>query len=195
MAYYYVYFDPSGLAGPEPVSGTNVDILKQMQAVVRNFGGKIESFKVPGDFSDVRRLKVALQIQNRRVQQGGYSMSANPMMPQFRTKLAVLNYIYKVISPQMRGIFAGDDWRYIHQIFDALDAMGLKTIITSTAYSKNEDGEPAAKTWYIEVYYHLYDQDGNVVTPKVPLYGQIVAAGAGTVQRPLSRYDINMMLG
>ena len=45
-------------------------------------------------------------------------------------------------------------------------------------------GNPNAKTWYVQVDYN--DKRGRPQS----IYGRVRAAGAGTVEDPLSRYDI-----
>lgn len=84
---------------------------------------------------------------------------------------------------QIKGFFSDEAWEGIHQIWTAFDNSGIDWGITGSEY-QHYDGVPSGKKWQIEVNY--FDKNNK---PK-SIYGTVIASGAGTVEDPLSRYDI-----
>ena len=83
-----------------------------------------------------------------------------------------------------KGLLRDTDWRWVQQIWRALDSASLDWVMTDSFYTKNRDGIPESKTWKFEVYFN------NDKGRRSVLYGVLIASGAGTVRDPLDRYDI-----
>ena len=92
--------------------------------------------------------------------------------------------IVNKIIPDVKGIFSDNSWEAIGRIWDAFDISSLDWAIVDTEYLHDNLNRPTAKNWKIEIYF--INDRGRDTT----LYGTITAHGAGTVEDPLSRYDI-----
>jgi len=97
------------------------------------------------------------------------------------------NLVNRRIIPQeqIKGFFSDDSWQGIQQIWNAFNEAGLNWDIMDSNYYPTSDGHPmGGKIWYIEINF-----TNNKGRP-TKLNGTITAAGAGTVEDPLARYDI-----
>jgi hypothetical protein len=91
---------------------------------------------------------------------------------------------------QIKGFFSDDSWQGVKQIFDAFNYAELDWDITGSDYYPSHDGNPmGGKIWVIEI--NFINNKGK----PTKLYGNITAAGAGTPEDPLSRYDITAYVG
>jgi len=82
------------------------------------------------------------------------------------------------------GIFRDTGWIPIHKCFKELTNAGVEWELKTTAYRKNEDGNPSSKVWEIECPYINNNGRESII------YGHITASGAGTVRDPLEIYDV-----
>lgn len=83
-----------------------------------------------------------------------------------------------------KGILRDEDWRFVNVIWKALSAAAFDWTLVDTFYDKNNQGVPERKTWKFEIYF-MNDKFRRTV-----IYGAVIASGAGTVEDPLSAYDI-----
>jgi hypothetical protein len=83
-----------------------------------------------------------------------------------------------------RGILHDQDWRWVNQVWKALDSAVFDWNLTDSFYTKNRDGMPESKTWKFEI--HFENDKGR----KTTIYGVLTASGAGSVSDPLEKYDI-----
>ena len=88
------------------------------------------------------------------------------------------------IIPKTPGFYSDENWEGINKIWTALNEAGLNWTITGSKYKSNEQSVPIGKTWTIEIYFT------NNKRRETVLSGTVTAAGSGTVNDPLSRYDI-----
>lgn len=96
-------------------------------------------------------------------------------------------FINRKVIPQeaIKGLFSDENWAGIKQIWNAFDDAGLDWGVMDSRYYPTSDGRPmGGKIWDIEIRF-----TNNKGRPTV-LGGNVTAAGAGTVEDPLSRYDI-----
>jgi len=104
-----------------------------------------------------------------------------------RSKVSAKNLIYKHIEPLMKGIFSDESWEGVRKIWDKFGELGL-----DWDFSRNSEYyggmPPQGKTWYFEIKFM-----GNNDRPQT-LFGTLTAAGAGSVEDPLGRYDITVVL-
>jgi hypothetical protein len=85
----------------------------------------------------------------------------------------------------IKGFFSDDSWQGVQQIWTALNQSGLNWNISESNYYPTSDGHPmGGKNWGIEV--HYTDKKGK----PAKIYGNVTAAGAGSVENPLERYDV-----
>ena len=102
------------------------------------------------------------------------------------------NIVNKKVIPQeqIKGFFTDDSWQGIQQIWKAFDGAGLDWNIAGSDYYPSHDGNPmGGKIWKIEI--NFINNKGK---PTI-LYGTVTAAGSGTMEDPLSRYDITAYVG
>jgi hypothetical protein len=97
-------------------------------------------------------------------------------------------YVNKILGEHSKGIFSDQSWEGINKIWKALDDNGIVYTMTGAEYQKdNQSGMPVRKQWKFEVeFWNEKGERGRMVK----LYGVVIASGAGTVEDPLSRYDI-----
>lgn len=107
---------------------------------------------------------------------------ANPLNG--KSKQAAKNYIYRLIGDSTQGFFTDNSWENIHAIWNKLDEAGIDNYLTDSKYYGGVPGAPDGKRWDFEV--NFINKRGN----EDKLYGYVVAAFAGTVADPTSRYDI-----
>ena len=81
------------------------------------------------------------------------------------------------------GLFSDESWEAIHGVFDRLtkvcEANGFEWHLAGTKYFHDSTGSPCRKVWSFTV------TDGRRSSD-----GVVIAAGAGSVADPLSRYDV-----
>jgi hypothetical protein len=95
------------------------------------------------------------------------------------TRTTCKNRINKILRETTKGLHKDISWMPIHAAFRALDEAGFEVSFTGSHYSKDESGTPCSKTWTFEIEFGTK-----------PIYGIATAHGAGTVQDPLSCYDV-----
>ena len=98
------------------------------------------------------------------------------------TKKTVARYLYKLIERKLRGVFNDNYWKPIHDAFDIIRDTGvdLEVEVKNGGYSL--DG--TSKRWDITVEWENFEEK------KFVLHGIVVASGAGSVDDPLSVYDV-----
>ena len=102
-------------------------------------------------------------------------------------KRVLVRNLNKVLGNVSRGFFNDEHWRGPKRVWDALNKIGITWEQTKNFY----DGKmpPQSKTWKFEV--EFTSKKGRAAK----LYGHMVASGAGSVNDPLSRYDIVVYVG
>lgn len=117
-------------------------------------------------------------------------MNPNPLDGKSNAQARAI--VNRKIIPQERikGFFTDDSWEGIQQIWNAFSAAGLDWNIMGSNYYPTDSGHPmGGKIWNIEI-----DFTNNRGRP-TKLHGTVTAAGAGTVEDPLARYDITAYVG
>jgi len=94
---------------------------------------------------------------------------------------------------QLQGIFRDQYWKPINAIWNAFNTAGLDWQMTGSDYFKNSQDPtqqmPTGKKWLFEI--NFTNNKGK----KTKLYGNVIASGAGTVEDPLSSYDVVAVVG
>ena len=79
-------------------------------------------------------------------------------------------------------------WQGPNCIWDTFDRLNINWTLMKTQYRHDEKGVPSGNEWNFEI----MCSDNKDKHQKVK--GYVVAAGAGTVDDPLSRYDIVLQI-
>jgi len=104
-------------------------------------------------------------------------------------KQQAVKYITKnfKVYEKLRGFFNDDSWKPINGIIGDLQRGMIPISIEKTEYQK-EGGVPARKIWWCEIPF----TNQNRRPDKLNVI--ITAAGAGSVQDPLDRYDVTFVI-
>lgn len=94
--------------------------------------------------------------------------------------------VQKIIPyDKIKGIFKDDYWQGPKFIFEAFNDYNLNWFVEDSRYYPTFDGNPmGGKIWDISI--NFVNNKGK----ESRLYCKVTAAGAGTVQDPLSKYDV-----
>jgi hypothetical protein len=108
-----------------------------------------------------------------------------------KSKAQALRIVNRQIIPNesIQGYFSDDAWQPIHEIWDAFNNAGLSWGITDSKYYPYENNPMGGKKWTAEINF----TNNKGVPTKIYVY--VTAAGAGTVEDPLSRYDVTAYAG
>jgi len=102
------------------------------------------------------------------------------------TRTTAKNQINKILNTTTKGLFSDEYWKPVQETWTALRAAGFEVEIQSTRYGQDTKGNPSEKVWFFEIPF-----DGS----KKPFQGILTCHGAGTVNDPLSKYDISAYVG
>jgi len=103
-----------------------------------------------------------------------------------RSNASARNAVHKLVYPHTKGLFSDQDWSNVNKVWDAMNTVGLDWNLVDTEYGKNNEGTLSYKVWRFEI--NFTNKTGRPTT----LHGVLTAHGAGTVQDPLSKYDITV---
>jgi len=118
------------------------------------------------------------QILNRL-----FTTTPEPIVLNGMTKQKATRIVNNILSTHSKGLFS-DNWGAITNLFKTLRANGIDADITSSQYSHTTEGIPNSKKWRFEI--DFMNDKGR----PTKLFGVVIAAGAGSVEDPLDRYDI-----
>jgi len=100
------------------------------------------------------------------------------------TKQTIKNRINNVIYDNTKGFYNDEDWSGVKNVFNQLENKGYEVTIMDQYYD-NSQGFMSLKKWIF------------IVTDKINKFafqGVLNAHSAGTVNDPMSRYDISCYL-
>ena len=97
-----------------------------------------------------------------------------------QTKTKALKIIGEILRKHSKGFFQDEYWIPVHDIFSELTFHGIDYVLISADY----DGKMTSKRWNMSFEF-INDKGKNII-----IYGNIIASGAGSVENPLSRYDL-----
>ena len=105
-------------------------------------------------------------------------------------KRKAINYITKTfkVYEKLKGLFSDEAWQPINGIIGEIQSGGIEFNIEKTEYYKDNNGNPAGKIWWCEIPFINQNQRPD------KLNVNITAAGAGSVQDPLSKYDVTFVI-
>lgn len=88
-------------------------------------------------------------------------------------------------------------WKGPQCIWDTFNKLNLSWHLTGSEYKRNKDDQamgikmPSRKEWTFEIFWN--SKEGGL-GKHMKMGGIVTAAGAGTIEDPLSRYDVTMVL-
>jgi|WetSurMetagenome_2_1015567.scaffolds.fasta_scaffold374983_2 hypothetical protein len=97
------------------------------------------------------------------------------------TRTTAKNRINAILRDTTKGLFSDDCWQPVNQAWRVLRQHGFEAQVTNTRYGHDANSNPSEKVWFFEIPFE----------GKKPFQGVLTAHGAGTVEDPLSRYDIS----
>jgi hypothetical protein len=105
-------------------------------------------------------------------------------------KQQAIKYITKnfKVYEKLRGFFNDESWEPINGIIGDLHQGGIMLDIDKAEYYKDDNGNPAGKIWSCSI--PFVNQNGR----QDKLYVSITAAGAGSIDDPLDRYDVTFVI-
>jgi hypothetical protein len=112
-----------------------------------------------------------------------YSLSKNKTFSKgdiMASRQTTKNRINKILTATTKGRFNDEYWLPVQAAWKALHDAGYQVQINSSEYQW-ENGKPKDKQWKFEI----PAEKGK------PFYGVLTCHGAGTVEDPLSVYDIS----
>jgi len=92
--------------------------------------------------------------------------------------------VNNILSPHTKGFFKDNSWEAVGVIWKALTDASIDWTMEGSQYDHNRDNVPTSKTWKFKV-----DFINDKGRPTI-LYGIVTAAGAGSIEDPLDRYDL-----
>lgn len=102
-----------------------------------------------------------------------------------KSKQNAINYIYKILKGKYKtGIYSDDYWQGKNDVINALSNNNIPYVMTDSKYSPEFPN--TWKKWYFDIPFF------NNKLKEDKLYMTITASGAGPVDDPLDRYDINI---
>jgi len=107
------------------------------------------------------------------------------------SRQTLLRRLYKDIEPITRGFFRDNSWQSVKKVWNHFDRLDLNWHITDNYYGNGHYDKtvpPERKRWHFEI--NFKNEKGN---PN-KIVGTLTAAGAGSVEDPLSRYDITVVM-
>lgn len=104
-------------------------------------------------------------------------------------------FIRKTVDPLVHGMFSDEDWSNVHRVFKEIRDLGVNLNYGTRndgyfvhGYQQNGSGMPTVKAYEFEIKFT------NVAGRKMKVCGQLIASGTGTVENPMSKYDIAFQL-
>ena len=115
----------------------------------------------------------------------------NNILNKTKTKQQAIHKIYKINHSK---IYHDEGWQGVHDLVSEIEDLGAEVNIKPTNSSLYKNGYPTngsmnAKSYDIEIKFI------NALDKEIVINGYIICSGCGTVEDPLSAYDVVMTLG
>ena len=139
---------------------------------------------VQNSFNDIQESKTQ---KKSKLSEGFDSQISNKSeIDGLSDKTRAISYIYRKVAPLTQGFFSDESWENVHKIFKTFDAMNLDWYIDKAEY--NGTMPPERKIWYLGIEFT------TKMGQRKEIKGYLTAAGAGSKEDPLDRYDITLVL-
>jgi hypothetical protein len=109
------------------------------------------------------------------------------------SKIRAKSYLWEQLklTEVTKKFYNDTSWKPIsgeNGIYKKLESMGIDYTITGTRYRHDNEGVPTSKIWENTLKFK------NDKGKEIILYMNIIAAGAGSIQDPLDRYDLTVII-
>lgn len=105
------------------------------------------------------------------------------------SKQRVTSFLYKLAEKYTKNkLYSDEYWTPVHSLFKDFERSGIKYHLTSSGYN-NSHGNATRKEWHGEI--HWTNNKGK----EEMIYFIFTAAGAGSVQDPMDKYDLTTVFG
>ena len=157
--------------------------------------GKRSIFISSATRSEIQRTFEKIKAKFPSVKEVVYKESTdssfdNVMTEEFQSerldKRVLVSRLYKQLEPLYKGLFKDEYWQPINAIWKKLTALGLEWHLTNNYYEHKFP--PTFKIWEFEI--SFTNKNGR----PDKLFGRITASGAGSVQEPLDKYDVTVVI-
>jgi len=105
-----------------------------------------------------------------------------------RSNAQARNIVNKILREVSQGSFSDEYWLGPKKVFNAMNEAKLDWDIMGSQYNKDEKGVPTSKEWKLEIRFKNNNNRDTI------LYGTLTAHGAGSVNDPLDRYDMTILV-
>ena len=112
-----------------------------------------------------------------------------------KSKQSAKNFLYNKVKPFTHNrLYKDDYWQGPKEVFGAFDQLGLNWQIDKSEYRKGEKRMAQnpmldySKVWYLTIWFD------NNRGKQQKINGYVTAAGAGSVEDPLDKYDLVVVL-
>lgn len=106
----------------------------------------------------------------------------DPKLYGTKSKIGVRNYIYKITDPFVKGKFSDENWSGVKSVFDVIAKRGLD--INWWVENGGYASDRMSKSYQFEINFE------NMYGTKFKFRGQLMCCFCGSVQDPMSRYDM-----
>lgn len=128
----------------------------------------------------------AARVAARHLAKSRLATDAPNPLDTVKSRQAGVGLLNKVIgSVKLTGIFRDTSWKPVQEVFEALSNAGIELSKVRNEYAKNEEGAPTSKKWTFEAEWKTTEGKSGK-----PIYGLIIASGAGSIEDPLDQYDV-----
>ena len=182
----------SGLASTIPVIGTAASAAIDGGLAYSDYKSDVDAAKTKAG-----QLKDVAENDETRQSASHDEEYPEPSSELFEKKSydSARRFIRKSVDPYVHGFFSDEDWSNVHRVFKAISDLGVNLNYGTKndgyyvhGYHQNGNMTPDAKAYEFEIKFT------NVAGKKMKVCGQLIASGAGTVEYPLSKYDIIFQL-
>lgn len=97
------------------------------------------------------------------------------------TRVQARKAINEALRITTAGLHSDDCWEPVYNAWKAIRALGFEIEHTGSRYDQDFKGNPISKIWTYQIPFGT----------KKPFYGVLTCHGAGSVDEPLSKYDIS----
>ncbi|MFA5600109.1 MAG: hypothetical protein WDA06_05870 [Phenylobacterium sp.] len=103
------------------------------------------------------------------------------------SKQVLKNKIYKALGSITSRLYSDVYWQGFRLVRETFDNLGLDWVLLNAEYDR-KNSPPQYKEWNMEITFI------NNKGKESKLGAKVIASGAGSVEDPLDRYDINVIL-
>ena len=127
-------------------------------------------------------IKIAKRIISSQVDQKLFNK---------KTKQNAKNYIYKQVQLLTRGFFRDEDWSNVRKVWEKIESLGVDLDVevkNGGYFNDRTTGKIAGKTYHFNIHFQ------NIQGKQFDLPGELICSFCGTVDDPMSVYDMAFII-